>query len=115
MKLNKRDIVRLKHIQGAIVAIQSFTEGVDESSFNKNELIQSAVIRQFEIIGEASSRVTEETQQVFPEVEWRTIKNFRNLLIHEYFRVDAAEVWYSVLNDLPVLKSQIEEILARVQ
>lgn len=102
-------------MRDAINAIQKFTESIDETSFKKDELIQSAVIRQFEIIGEAASRITEKTQKTFPEVEWRIVKDFRNLLIHEYFRIDASEVWYSVKFDIPILKKQMENILSEME
>lgn len=72
---------------------------------------QSAVIRQFEIIGEASANISDELKKCEPDVEWNTIKGFRNLLVHEYFRVDVTEVWSTIENDLPVLKKQIQSIL----
>lgn len=115
MKLDKRDLLRVQHIREAIVLILQFTHNIDEEDFRKNELIQSAVIRQFEVIGEAASRVSQNMQDSYAEVEWRIIKDFRNLLIHEYFRIDASEVWYSVKFDIPVLKEQIEHILSLLE
>lgn len=112
MKPEERDLVRVKHIHEAIINIQKFTRGLSESDFHNNELVQSAVIRQFEIIGEAATNISEVTKDKYPEVEWRIIKDFRNLLIHEYFRVDASEVWYSIQFDIPDLELKIHSILS---
>lgn len=111
MKREERDVVRVKHIYEAILLIKKFTKELNQNDFYQSEMIQSAVIRQFEIIGEAASNVSNKTQQRFPEVEWRVIKDFRNLLIHEYFRVDASELWYSIENDVPLLKDQMQHLL----
>ena len=81
-------------------------------SFIKSDLLQSAVIRQFEIIGEAGSKISPVTQTAFPDIQWRAIQSFRNLLIHEYFKVDSAEVWTTIQNDLPLLKEQMKTILS---
>jgi uncharacterized protein with HEPN domain len=110
-----RDILKIKDVLHAIGLIQSFTENETLVSFIKSELIQSAVIRQFEIIGEAGSKISIKTQTAFPEIPWRSIKSFRNLLIHEYFKVDAGEVWMTIQNDLPGLKEEMTNILAFLQ
>lgn len=110
MKPESRDVERINHIYEAILAIQSFTDNVSEIEFRESALIQSAVIRQFEILGEAASKVTEITKEKYPEVEWRVIKDFRNLLIHEYFRIEVTEIWYSIQYDIPDLKRKIESI-----
>lgn len=110
-----RDILRVKDVLHAVHLIQSFLAAETLPAFIKSELLQSAVIRQFEIIGEAGSKISENTQADFPDVPWRSIKTFRNLLIHEYFKVAAAEVWTTVQNDLPGLKEQMEQILAYLQ
>lgn len=112
MKHDRKDFERLNHIYEAILAVQEFTENVNEVEFRNSALIQSAVIRQFEIIGEAASNISTSTKEKYSEVEWRIIKDFRNILIHEYFRVDASEVWYSIKFDIPDLKIQIESILS---
>lgn len=106
-----RDILKVKDVLTAIRLINSFVAAEHLSSFIKSDLVQSAVIRQFEIIGEAGSKISQITQSVFPNMPWSSIKAFRNLLIHEYFKVDAAEVWATILKDLPGLKEQMEEIL----
>ncbi len=111
MPLEKRDYLKVRDILKAIQLINSFIENQDFAAFLKSELLQSAVTRQFEIIGEAAGKISENTQRAFSNVEWRSIKSFRNMLIHEYFKVDAAEIWTSIQNDLPPLKEQMKEIL----
>ncbi len=110
-----RDILKVKDVLHAISLIQSFTEKETLTTFIKSELIQSAVIRQFEIIGVAGGKISETTQLAFSAIQWRSIRAFRNLLIHEYFKVDAAEVWTTIQNDLPGLEEQMNEILAYIE
>ncbi len=112
MAIDKRDYLKVSDILKAIQLITSFIQNQDSDSFAKSDLLQSAVIRQFEIIGEAAGKISEATQNTFSNVEWSSIKSFRNLLIHEYFKVDAAEVWTSIQIDLPALKEQMKDILA---
>jgi uncharacterized protein with HEPN domain len=107
-----RDILKVKDVIQAIYLIQSFVVNENLSGFIKSDLIQSAVIRQFEIIGEAGSKISIQTQIIFPDIPWRSIKAFRNLLIHEYFKVDTAEVWTTIQNDLPGLMEQMKNILS---
>ncbi len=109
--MSDKDQVRLKHILEACENIQAFIEGVNQSDFASSVLLQSAVIRQFEIIGEASANLSSETQAMLPQVEWRSIKAFRNLLIHEYFRVDTAQVWVATQLDVQQLHNSIIGIL----
>ena len=75
-------------------------------------MLRSAVERQFEILGEASSHVSSATQQLWPSIEWKLIKNFRNLLAHEYFRTEYTEVWNVAQNLLPALLPTLEDLFA---
>lgn len=111
MKENDRDFVRIKHIEQAILLIEEFTQDIDADKFFHDILRQSAVIRQFEIIGEAANNISQEMKKKYPDIEWEKMKGFRNLVVHEYFRVDAGEVWATVKNDLPRLKEKISALL----
>ncbi len=84
-------------------AIQEFVRGLSFAEFCKDRKTYSAVIREFEIIGEAVGKISEELKQKRQEVEWQDIKDFRNLLIHEYFGVELVIVWKVVQEDLPTL------------
>lgn len=78
-------------------------------------MMQSAIIRQFEIIGEAASKISEELKKNSSDIEWVTIKDFRNLFAHEYFRVDVAEVWSAIQHDIPILKEQISSLIEKLE
>jgi uncharacterized protein with HEPN domain len=75
-------------------------------------LLQDAVIRNFEIIGEAAKRVSLELKQRYPQIAWRSAAGFRDVLIHNYMGVDTAQVWQTVEQHVPVLKQYIIAILA---
>ncbi len=101
----------LKHIRDAIAKIQVYVKGVSKSSFMRETLIQDAVIRQIEIIGEAAKRVSEKTRSENVQIPWQDISGMRNKLIHDYFGVDIEKVWLTVRKDIPLLKKQINRIL----
>lgn len=111
MKSDKTDLVRLKHILEAIELIEEFCHGLDYNKFQNDKMVQSAVIRQFEIIGEAAANISGELKSDHAQVEWRKIKGFRNVLVHEYFRVDTALIWDTIQNELSELKDHIRLII----
>lgn len=109
-----RDSLRLGdylgHILEAISQIQNYCEDLDEVTFLKNRMIQDAVIRNFEIIGEASKnveRVAPEFVAAHPELPLAFAYDMRNLLAHGYYKVDVAVVWKTIERDLPFLQQQV--------
>lgn len=94
-------------------AILDFTKGLSFEEFGNDRKTYSAVIREFEIIGEAVSKLPEEFKQIYPRIEWQDIKDFRNLLIHEYFGVDLEIVWKIIQDDLPLLLNAVNEMLPK--
>jgi len=109
--MNERDIIYLKHIRDSIIKILDFTGDLDFKEFSTNYLVQSGVIREIEIIGEAAKNISFETKNKYKETEWRKIAAMRDVLIHEYFRVDINEVYKTIKKDIPDLKLKIETIL----
>ena len=98
---------RIDDIIEAINKIQQYTRGYDFGSWCKDEKTIDAVIRNIEIIGEASSHLPEEIQKQFEDIPWSTMKAIRNILVHEYFGVDLEIIWKTVKEDLPDLKKQL--------
>ena len=85
------------------LAIQSYVQGIEFKGFADDRMRYSVVIREFEIIGEAVGKLPEDIKAKHPNVPWREIKDFRNMLIHEYFGVDLRIVWNAIHQDLPLL------------
>lgn len=105
----------LRHVLDAIVRIQGYIEGIGETDFLEDKKSQDAVIRNFEVIGEASNRICsrfEDFAAQHPEVPWALAYEMRNALAHGYFRFDLRIVWKTIQQDLPPLKGQIERLLA---
>ena len=109
------DKVRLLHILDAIGEIEGYILQTDFKAFLNNSMMRFACVKQLEIIGEASGQISEETKQQFPEVEWNKMKGMRNILVHEYFGIDTRVVWEIIIDDLPGLKKQVEEILKSIE
>ena|SRR3989344_6548974 len=105
-----KDRLYLDHIVQAIGKIERYTRDVALEDFRTNELIQDAVVRELEIIGEAVRYVSESTRQRYADVQWSQISGMRNKLIHEYFGVDVDVVWKTITEDLPPLYKQLEKI-----
>ena len=109
--MSKRsDALYVRDIKEAIEAIFAYTRGVVYDDFKLDRMRCSAVIREFEIIGEAVANLTDGVKDKYPHIIWQDIKDFRNLLIHEYFGVDMEIVWNVIQSDLPQLYETIEMI-----
>jgi uncharacterized protein with HEPN domain len=108
----KSDLPLLGHIADSIAAIESYTTA-GRDAFLTDRLTQDAVIRNFEIIGEAASRLSSGVRNR-PGVPWRKIIAFRNRLIHAYWSVDLPLVWDVIENDLPPLKAEVSRLLAQL-
>ena len=104
------DGVYLKHILDAIAKIESYI-AVGREEFAAKSHWQDAVIRQLEIIGEATKRLSLDLRVQYPEVPWRRIAGLRDVLIHDYMGVDIAAVWQITQKDLPPFKEQVQMIL----
>jgi uncharacterized protein with HEPN domain len=102
----KEDFFYLLHIAEAITDIQSYVSG-GKDAFYSNKMVQDAVIRNLEIIGEAVKNITPATRSHAPEVPWKKIAGLRDVLIHDYFGVDLDTVWLVVENRLPVLSQHV--------
>ncbi|MCX6842328.1 MAG: DUF86 domain-containing protein [candidate division WOR-3 bacterium] len=97
-------------IESAERIMQYVKDGRD--AFLASSLIQDATIRNFETIGEAAKQISAELRRAYPEIPWREVVGFRDVLIHDYLRVDVDEVWNIVESDLPELKQKLGAILS---
>ncbi len=114
MKTN-RNVFRLEHIIYCIEKIDIITDDLEYGFYLKDWIKQDAIIRNFEVIGEAVSSIDENLKLMYPKVAWNEAKGMRNLLIHEYFNVDFDEVWKTLKEDLPILKKQIQLIIKDIK
>jgi len=112
---NRKMILYLNDIKESTEAILSYVEYYDIKQFISDRKTYSAVIREFEIIGEAAKHLSEELLSNYQEVEWRDLTDFRNLLIHEYFGVDFEIVWNVIQQDLPVLENVINKMIKDIE
>ena len=92
-------------------AILEYVEGLSFDDFCSDRKTYSAVIREFEIIGEAVGKLPESLKKRRDDVEWQDIKDFRNLLTHEYFGVDLEIVWNIIMDDLSALIDAVSELI----
>ncbi len=106
----KDDLAYIEHILDCIRKIKEFTNGLSLKDFSVNELVQDAVIRNIEIIGEASKKISSDTKQIYYEIPWKEIAGMRDKLIHDYLGVDVEVLWRTITEDIPTLEEQIKEI-----
>lgn len=104
---------RIDDMLTAIRRIENFTAGMKREDFMEDEKTSQAVMMNFTIIGEAVASLPPEVTQREPQIPWPLLKGMRNILVHGYFKVNLATVWDAVEVDLPELKVQLTDFLAR--
>ena len=106
----KDDLVYIEHIQSSVDRILRYTEGLDYNSFLQNHLVQDAIVRQLEIIGEATKGISYEFRDRNPKIPWKVMSAMRDKLIHDYIEVDFKMVWSTATKDIPELDRLRKEL-----
>ena len=106
----KDERLYLSNIQECIERIEEYTKGGKEE-FMATKIIQDAVIRNFEIIGEATKRLSPELRSKYSDVPWQQIAGLRDVLIHDYLKVNLNLVWQIIEQNLSDLKRQVKAII----
>jgi len=109
--VKERDVLRLRHIVDSAERVAGYLAGVDRAAFLSNPMLQDAVIRNLEVIGEACANLAPELRDAHPGVPWQRASGIRNRLVHGYFDVDVAIVWQTAMNSLPGFLDQVKDIL----
>ncbi len=107
----RETVLLLQDIQASITNILEFTKHTTFEMYASDLKTKHAVERNFEIIGEAASRISDSYKMINPQVEWRILKDFRNFIIHEYFGINDEIIWDTIQFRLPELLNTFSDLL----
>lgn len=113
--MRRDDTLFVRDVIAAMQAIEQFVEGLSLHEFKEDDNTSSAVIRKFEIIGEATKHIPEFVKVKYPDVPWKRMAGMRDRLIHAYFGVDYQLVWDAIKLEIPELKPRLEKILTELE
>ena len=109
--MSRNESLYLADIQESCEKVLRFTKGMKYKDFVNDDLHFDAVLRNLEIIGEAVKNISEETRKKYPNVKWRKIAGFRDIVAHEYFGINDETVWDIVENEVPALLGMVKTML----
>ncbi|MCX6343767.1 MAG: DUF86 domain-containing protein [Armatimonadetes bacterium] len=109
----KDDRLYLIHIGECIERIGRYVED-GEVTFMQSLLIQDAVLRNLQTLSESTQRLSDKQKELHPEIDWRRIAGFRNVIVHDYLGVDIPHVWDIIARELPMLKSTVMTMLEEI-
>ena len=105
----------IEDIFTAIEEVASFIAGMTKTEFMRDRKTVNAVIRSFEVIGEAAKKIPESIRKKHPAVPWKRMAGMRDKMIHEYFGVDLAILWQTAKVDIPKLREPIEKLRGEIE
>ena len=107
--------VFLRHILESIFAIEEYIAKKTKRDFMKDRQMQDAIIRRFQVIGEATKNIPLHLREKYPAIRWRVITGMRDVLVHDYFDIDINMVWNTAKHDVAKFKKQIEQLLSEIE
>lgn len=108
--MKKDDSIYIDHLNASLDRITNYVSNYELDSFLKSEKTQDAVIRQLEIIGEATKKISPELKAKYEAIPWSDMAGMRDKLIHDYIGVDLWIIWETAINDIPKLKEQLGRV-----
>ena len=102
---NKDNSVYIEHMLDCMLHIDEYVESKEQ--FYNSRLVQDAVIRNLQVMAESSQRLSENIKKAYPEIPWKEISGFRNILVHDYLGVDLDAIWSVVELDIPKLEQAL--------
>ena len=102
---------RIEDIKEQINNITLATSNVTKEDFFNNYILQAAIIRWLEIIGEAAKYIPENIKTTYPEIPWKQMAGMRDIVAHDYDNIEYDQVWNTIQEDIPILKIQIDKII----
>ena len=112
---SRKWIFRIQHILKAIKRIKQYTAGMNEAEFTGEQKTKDAVLRNFQVIGEAARHVPKEVQDLHPDIPWSVMIGMRHVLVHDYDIVDIPTLWLTIQQDLPPLVPKLRRLLKGVE
>lgn len=107
--MRKDNSIYLEHILERANKIIEFIQGMNENDFLNDEKTQSAVIRELEVIGEATKRISDDYKALHNEIPWKLMSGMRDVLIHDYEGVDPFTIWDTIQHNIPHLIEQLQK------
>lgn len=106
----KDDRVYIEHIIDCIDRINEYTQN-DQFVFMNSPMVQDAVIRNLQTLSESTQKLSDKLKAEHPEINWKAISGFRNILVHNYLGLDLPQIWVVIENRLPQLRGDLEKLL----
>ena len=111
--IKREFILYLEDMFQSMQRIEEYLGDLDFKKFQMTHIVVDAVVRNFEIIGEASRKIPSDIQEEYPEIPWRKMYGLRNLIAHEYFGIDYEMIWEIAKNNLPQNRKDLQKIIEK--